>query len=80
MIIPTLYITDNESWIEFIDLAHTDDEPIIKTSMTTTEDTVVMWYDLLTICIDNYGIGYDIGYNAAIEDMEGGEFEPSVDC
>lgn len=80
MIIPTLHITDNESWIELIDLVHPDDEPIIKTSMTTTEDTVAMWYDLLTICINNYDMGYDIGYNAAIEDMEGDEFEPSVDC
>ena len=80
MIIPTLHITDNESWIELIDLAHPDDEPIITTSMATTEDTVVMWYDLLTICVDNYDMGYDIGYNDAIEDMEGGEFEPSVDC
>lgn len=79
MIIPTLHITDNESWIELIDLVHPDDEPIVETSMTTTEDTVVMWYDLLTICIDNYGMGYDIGYNDALEDMEGGEFEPSVD-
>lgn len=80
MILPTLHITANESWIELIDLAHPDDEPIITTSMTTTEDTVVMWYDLLTICIANYDMGYDIGYNDAIEDMEGGEFEPSVDC
>jgi hypothetical protein len=78
MIIPTLHITDNESWIEFIDLAHLDDEPIITTSMTTTEDTVVMWYDLLTICMDNYDMGYDIGYNDAIEDMEGGEFDVEV--
>ena len=42
MIIPILHIADNESWIELIDLAHPDDEPIIKTSMTTTEDTVAM--------------------------------------
>lgn len=70
MIIPTLHITDNESWIELIDLAHPDDEPIVKTSMTTTEDTVTMWYDLLTICVDNYGMGYDAGYMTAYDEMD----------
>ena len=73
MIIPTLHITDNESWIELIDLTHPDNEPIIKTSMTTTEDTVAMWYDLLTICVDNYGIGYDAGYMTAYNEMEEGD-------
>ena len=73
MIIPTLHITDNESWIELIDLTHPDNEPIIKTSMTTTEDTVAMWYDLLTICVDNYGIGYDPGYMTAYNEMEEGD-------
>ena len=73
MIIPTLHVTDNESWIELIDLAHPDDEPIIETSMTTTEDTVAMWYDLLTICVGNYGIGYEIGYMTAYDEMEEGD-------
>ena len=73
MIIPTLHVTDNESWIELIDLAHPDDEPIIETSMTTTEDTVAMWYDLLTICVDNFNCGYDIGYMTAYDEMEEGD-------
>ena len=73
MIIPTLHITDNESWIELIDLAHPNDEPMIETSMTTTEDTVAMWYDLLTICVGNYNIGYDIGYMSAYDEMEEGD-------
>ena len=73
MIIPTLHITDNESWIELIDLAHPDDEPIIETSMTTTEDTIAMWYDLLTICVGNYDIGYEIGYMTAYDEMEEGD-------
>lgn len=73
MIIPTLHITDNESWIELIDLVHPDDEPIIETSMTTTEDTVDMWYDLLTICVGNYDIGYEIGYMSAYDEMEEGD-------
>ena len=73
MIIPTLHITDNESWIELIDLAHPDDEPIIETSMTTTADTVAMWYDLLTICVGNYDIGYEIGYMTAYDEMEEGD-------
>lgn len=38
--------------------------------MTTTEDTVTMWYDLLTICVDNYGIGYDTGYITAYDKMD----------
>ena len=70
MIIPTLHITDNESWIELIDLAHPDDEPIVETSMTTTEDTIDMWYYLLTICVDNYGMGYDAGYMTAYDEMD----------
>ena len=73
MIVPTLHVTDNESWIELIDLVHPDDEPIIETSMTTTEDTVAMWYDLLTICVDNYDIGYEIGYMTAYDEMEEGD-------
>ena len=73
MIVPTLHITDNESWIELIDLVHPDDEPIIETSMTTTEDTVAMWYDLLTICVGNYDIGYEIGYMTAYDEMEEGD-------
>lgn len=73
MIIPTLHITDNESWIELIDLVHPDDAPIIETSMTTTEDTVAMWYDLLTICVGNYDIGYEIGYMSAYDEMEEGD-------
>lgn len=73
MIIPTLHVTDNESWIELIDLVHPDDEPIIETSMTTTEDTVAMWYDLLTICVGNYDIGYEIGYMTAYDEMEEGD-------
>ena len=73
MIIPTLHVTDNDSWIELIDLAHPDDEPIIETSMTTTEDTVAMWYDLLTICVGNYDIGYEIGYMTAYDEMEEGD-------
>ena len=70
MIIPTLHITDNESWIELIDLAHPDNEPIVATSMTTTEDTVAMWYDLLTICVGNYSMGYGIGYMTAYDEMD----------
>lgn len=70
MIIPTLHITDNESWIELIDLAHPNDEPIVETSMTTTEDTIDMWYDLLTICVDNYSMGYDAGYMTAYDEMD----------
>ena len=73
MIIPILHVTDNDSWIELIDLAHPDDEPIIETSMTTTEDTVAMWYDLLTICVGNYDIGYEIGYMTAYDEMEEGD-------
>ena len=73
MIIPTLHVTDNDSWIELIDLAHPDDEPIIETSMTTTEDTIAMWYDLLTICVGNYDIGYEIGYMTAYDEMEEGD-------
>ena len=73
MIIPTLHITDNESWIELIDLAHPDDEPIIETSMTTTEDTVAMWYDLLAICVGNFNCGYEIGYMTAYDEMEEGD-------
>ena len=70
MIIPILHITDNESWIELINLIHPNDESIIETSMTTTEDTIAMWYDLLTICVDNYGMGYDIGYMTAYDEMD----------
>lgn len=70
MIIPTLHITDNESWIELIDLTNPDDEPISEISMNILEDAIAMWYDLLTICVDNYGMGYDIGYMTAYDEME----------
>lgn len=70
MIIPTLHITDNDSWIELIDLTNPDDEPISEISMNSLEDAIAMWYDLLTICVDNYGMGYDIGYMTAYDEME----------
>ena len=70
MIIPTLHITDNESWIEIIDLTNPDDEPISEISMNSLDDAIAMWYDLLTICVDNYGMGYDIGYMTAYDEME----------
>ena len=41
--------------------------------MTTTEDTIAMWYDLLTICVGNYDIGYEIGYMTAYDEMEEGD-------
>lgn len=70
MIIPTLHITDKESWIEIIDLTNPDDEPISEISMNSLEDAISMWYDLLTICVDNYGMGYDIGYMTAYDEMD----------
>lgn len=70
MIIPTLHITDNDSWIELIDLTNPDDEPISEISMNILEDAIAMWYDLLTICVDNYGMGYDIGYMTAYDEMD----------
>ena len=70
MIIPTLHITDKEIWIEVIDLTNPDNEPISEISMNSLEDAIAMWYDLLTICVDNYGIGYDIGYMTAYDEME----------
>ena len=70
MIIPTLHITDKEIWIELIDLTNPDDEPISEISMNSLEDAIAMWYDLLTICVDNYGMGYDIGYMTAQDEMD----------
>lgn len=70
MIIPTLHITDNDSWIEIINLTNPDDEPISEISMNSLEDAIAMWYDLLTICVDNYGMGYDIGYMTAYDEMD----------
>lgn len=70
MIIPTLHITDKEIWIEIIDLTNPDDEPISEISVNSLEDAIAMWYDLLTICVDNYGMGYDIGYMTAYDEMD----------
>lgn len=70
MIIPTLHITDKEIWIEIIDLTNPHDEPISEISMDTLEDAIAMWYDLLNICVDNYGMGYDIGYMTAYDEMD----------
>ena len=70
MIIPTLHITDKEIWIEIIDLTNPDDEPISEISMNSLEDAIAMWYELLTICVDNYGMGYDIGYMTAYDEMD----------
>ena len=41
--------------------------------MTTTEDTIAMWYDLLTICVGNFNCGYEIGYMTAYDEMEEGD-------
>lgn len=70
MIIPTLHVTDKETWIEIIDLMHPDDEPISEITMASLEDSIAMWYDLLTTYVDNFNMGYDVGYTAAYDEMD----------
>ena len=70
MIIPTLHITGEGTWIELINLMHLDDEPICEITMATLEDSVAMWYDLLNICVDNFNMGYDAGYTAAYDEID----------
>ena len=40
--------------------------------------TTDLFGHMLCMAIENYDDGYDIGYNDAIEDMEGGEFDVGV--
>lgn len=75
--IPILHIDGDETCIHLIDPAYPH-EPYCRFQMTTNDDTTQLFFDLLTMAFENYDDGYEVGYNDAIEDMEGGEFDVEV--
>lgn len=77
MIIPILHIDGDETCIHLIDPIYPH-EPYCRFQMTTNDDTTQLFFDLLTMAFENYDDGYEVGYNDAIEDMEGGEFDVGV--
>lgn len=73
MIIPALHVNNNTGHIEFINLLDPNDEPVAYVEMSSLEDAVAMWYDMLTICLDNFNCGYDTGYMSAYDEMKEGD-------
>ena len=46
--------------------------------METNDNTAEVFFKLLATVLEAYDDGYDIGYNDAIEDMGGGEFNVEI--
>lgn len=77
MIIPTLHIDGDESCIRLVDPAYPHESYSVF-QIETNDDTAEVFFELLTTVLEAYDDGYDIGYNDAIKDMEGGEFDVEV--
>ena len=77
MIIPTLHIDGDESCIRLVDPAYPHESYSVF-QMETNDNTAEVFFELLATVLEAYDDGYDIGYNDAIEDMEGGGFDVEV--
>ena len=78
MILPRLCINGSRCYIELY-YPEEPNAPIAIFSGQSAKATTDLFGHMLCMAIENYDDGYDIGYNDAMEDMEGSEFEPSVD-
>ena len=78
MIIPTLHIDGDEICIHLVDPIYPHEPYSVIEMGNNSDDTADMFLDLLTAMLENYDDGYDVGYNDAMEDMEGGEFNVEI--
>ena len=77
MILPRLCINGSRYRVELY-YPEEPNEPIAIFSGQSAKTTTDLFGHMLCMAIENYDDGYDIGYNDAIEDMEGGEFDVGV--
>ena len=73
MILPRLCINGSIYRVELY-YPEEPNEPIAIMS-GSAKSSCDLFANMLYMALENYDDGYDIGYNDAIEDMEGGEFE-----
>lgn len=77
MILPRLCINDSKYRVELYDPKEPNNT-IIYLSNQSPDVITDLFANMLYMALENYDDGYDIGYNDAIEDMEGGEFDVEV--
>ena len=77
MILPRLCINGSRCYIELY-YPEESNAPIAIFSGQSSKTITDLFGHMLCMAIENYDDGYDIGYNDAIEDMEGGEFDVEV--
>lgn len=68
MILPRLCINGSRYRAELY-YPESPDEPIAIMSGSSKSVTET-FFNMLTMALENYGDGYDMGYNDAIDDME----------
>lgn len=71
MIIPTLHIDGDETCIRLVDPAYPH-KPYAICQMEANDDTVELFFELLTTVLEAYDDGYSAGYDDAIQDFEEG--------
>lgn len=77
MIIPTLHIDGDETCIRLVDPAYPHESYSVF-QMETNDDTAEVFFELLATVLEAYDDGYGAGYDDAIEDMGGGEFDVGI--
>ena len=76
MILPRLYINGSRYRVELY-YPEDPDNPI-AIMPGSARSSCDLFANVLYMALENYGDGYDVGYNDAMEDMEGGEFDVEV--
>ena len=71
MIIPTLHIDGDKSCVYLVDPVYPH-KPYAICQMETNNDTVELFFEILTTVLEAYGNGYSAGYDDAIQDFEEG--------
>ena len=77
MILPRLYINGSRCYIELY-YPEEPNNPIAIFSGQSAKAATDLFGHMLCMAIENYDDGYDIGYNNAVEDMEGGAFDVEI--
>ena len=77
MILPRLCINGSRCYIELY-YPEEPNDPIAIFSGQSAKAATDLFGHMLCMAIENYDDGYDIGYNNAVDDMEGGAFDVEI--
>ena len=77
MILPRLCINGSRCYIELC-YPEEPNNPIAIFSGQSAKAATDLFGHMLCMAIENYDDGYDIGYNNAVDDMEGGAFDVEI--